>query len=139
MSHASRNNIGAYVATRQGLPNLSQAAGSRNGAAIDRLGFASLVLIDAVGAATGAPSTQTHDLKIQESDDGSSGWTDVSGAALAQKTTATAEVRRLDFNLAGVKRFIRTVETNAFTGGTTPAFPSAAVVVLGGSDELPAV
>lgn len=137
MSHASRNNIGAYLATRQGLPNLSQAAGSRNGVAIDRRGFSSLVLIVATGAATGTPSTQTQDVKLQESDDGSTGWTDVSGGALAQKTTATAETRELEFNLAPTKAFIRAVETVAFTGGTTPAFPSSTTVILGGGDKLP--
>jgi hypothetical protein len=139
--HAVKN-IGSLVLAIAALPPLANTAGTRNGAAIDRLQSGSLamscVLVRNTGATTGAPSTQTLDVKLQDSADGSTGWADITGAALTQKTTATAGLDQLDVDLSGAKRYIRTVEVTAFSGGTTPATPNAVEVILGGGSRLPA-
>lgn len=134
------SNIGAEILPVAGLAALNNAAGTRTGAAIDRLQSGSLanslVLVANVGATTGSPSAQTYDLKIQDSADGSTGWADLSGAAITQKTTATAGLVQKDVDLLPAKRFIRVVEVVAFTGGTTPGTPAAVDVILGGFDRL---
>lgn len=134
------NNIGAEILPIAGLAALANSAGTRTGAAIDRLQSGamsnSLVLACNVGATTGAPSAATYDCKVQDSADGSTGWADLSGAAITQKTSLTAGLVQRDVDLAPAKRFIRVVEVIAFTGGTTPATPAAVDVILGGFDRL---
>ena len=141
MSTYLSNNIGAEILPVAGLAALNNAAGTRNGAAIDRLQNGamanSLVLACNVGATTGSPSAQTYDCKVQDSADGSTGWTDISGAAITQKTTATAALVQRDVDLAPARRFIRVVEVVALTGGSTPGTPAAVDVILGGFDRLP--
>ncbi len=138
MSHPSRNNIGAHITPTSTQVPLANSAGTRNSAAVDRLGYGSLTIVSHAGAVTGSPSDQTLDVKLQESADGSTGWTDVSGAAFAQKTSATASLRTLDVNLAGVARYVRVVEVIAMTSGTSPTYPHSACVILGGKNKLPA-
>lgn len=141
MAHASLSDIGGSVKAVQGLPPLANSSATRNGASIDRRGYFSCVLVSHAGAVTGSPSAQTLDVKIQDSADGST-FADISTsivtAAHTQKTTGTAELRELNINLEGVRRYIRVVETVALTGGTSPTFPHSACVVLGGKDTLPA-
>lgn len=134
-------NIGAYVKTVKGINPANAAAGAINGPAIDRQGILSCELWHACGAATGSPSARTVDSKLQDSADGSTGWADYNpdgaGSGTAAQLTADNTEARKEINLAAAKRYIRTVETVAFTGGTSPAIPVAAGVVLGGADQLP--
>lgn len=134
------SNIGAEILPVAGLAALANSAGTRTGSAIDRLQSGSmansLVLACNVGATTGAPSATTYDCKVQDSADGSTGWADLSGAAITQKTTTTAGLVQKDVDLLPAKRFIRVVEVVAFTGGTSPATPAAVDVILGGFDRL---
>jgi hypothetical protein len=113
------------------------AAGTVNGSAIDRQGKDSCVLVATSGAATGTPTSFTYDSKLQQSDDGSTGWADISGAAVAQ-ITADATQKSVNVDLTGAKRYIRAVDVVAFVGGTSPTLPSGSVVVLGGSEVEPA-
>jgi hypothetical protein len=145
-------NIGAYIKASKGINPANTSAGTVNGAAIDRAGigggtlFHSCVLHGACGAATGSPSAQTVDNKLQDSADGSTGWADITGAstgwaditgaALTQLTADNGEAEK-DVDLSSAKRYIRVVNTVDFTGGTSPAIPVAAEVVLGGSEQLP--
>ena len=129
-------NIGARINVQTGIDPANASAGTTNGAAIDRRGFLSCVLHHAAGAATGAPSAQTADAKLQDSADGSGGWADLSGAAAVQLTADDAE-DELDIDLSAAKEFIRVVSVVGFTDGTSPAIPVAATVVLGGSDTEP--
>jgi hypothetical protein len=135
-------NIGAEILPVAGLAALANSAGTRNGAAIDRLQSAALagscVLACNVGATTGSPSATTYDCKLQDSADGSTGWADISGASITQKTTTTAALVQKDVDLTGAKRYVRVVEVIAFTGGTSPATPAAVDVILGGFDRVPA-
>lgn len=141
MGHPSRNNIGAYVKPTLALPAFAVVVGTRTGAAIDRLSAGimaqSCVLVAHTGAITGAPTSPTYDVKLQDSDDGSTGFADIAGAAITQKTVATAALIEKDVDLGPAKRFIRAVEVTAMTGGTTPTHPAAVEVILGGHQSLP--
>lgn len=137
MSHPNKNNIGAFLAIRQGLAPLANAAGTRNGSAVDRLLQRSVTVVCNTGAATGSPSSGTLDVKLQDSADGSTGWADISGAAFSQKTTTTAEIRSINVDLSGAARYVRAVEVTALSGGTSPTLPNSVSLVFGGSTELP--
>lgn len=92
------------------------------GAAVDMIrGDGRCFAIQTVGTVSG--TTPTLDGKIQESADGSTGWTDVTGATFTQ-VTASTNLQVISFTRT--KRFLRYVGTIA---GTTPSF--ALAVVLG--------
>ena len=142
MPHPSFQNIGSFIHAHSMLPPLANAAGTRNGNAVDRLqpgGLAgSCLLVRNTGATTGTPSATTLDVKIQSSADGSTGWADVTSGALAQKTTLTSLLAELDIDLSSALRYLRAVEVTAFTAGTSPATPNSVEIILGGFSKLPA-
>lgn len=129
-------NIGGILTAKIGNVPLSNAAGTRNGSAIDRQGFMSAVLVAKCGAATGSPSAQSVDVKLQDSEDGSTGWADLTGAAVAT-LDADNSIARVAVDLSGAKRYVRAVEVVAFTAGTSPEIPSDSTVILGGADDNP--
>lgn len=139
--HPSMNDIGSLVKTVKGIKVTNASAGTINGAAIDRQNYGSCELHHAAGDATGTPTTRTVDTKLQDSDDGSTGWNDYnpsgSGSGAAAQLTANDTEARKAIDLTGAKRYIRAVTVVAFTGGTSPAVPVAAAVVLGGATTLP--
>ncbi len=137
MSTPTRKDIGAFIKAQAGINPQDSAAATINGAAIDRQDFDSCVLHAACGAASGTPTAQTVDAKLQDSPDGSTGWADIAGAAITQLAADNAEAE-VDVDLSGAKRYIRAVVTVGFTGGITPKIPVAASVVLGGARALPA-
>lgn len=109
----------------------------------DRSGLNSCVIVQAVGATSGAPSSFTSDVKMQHSD------TDVDGnyvdyqpagtAASGAITTITAAntVGRKSIDLSGAKKFVRLYEVNAFVSGTSPKVSTASLIVFGGAVEKP--
>jgi hypothetical protein len=132
--------VGSILTAKIGNVPVAASAGTRSGTAIDRQGFSSGVLVAMSGAATGTPTTQTLDAKIQDSDDGSTGWADYndgSGVVSLTQITAVNTVGRKRFNLIRAKRFIRVQEVVAFTGGTTPTLAVGESVILGGAQEEP--
>jgi len=131
------HDIGALTATRAGSLPAARSAGAANGAAIDRKGYGSAILSVITGAETGGPSARSSTCKIQDSADGSTGWADLADAPTVA-VAAVDSVGEAAINLAGAKRYIRVVNTTAFTGGTSPTLLSAATVQLGGADKLPA-
>lgn len=134
--HPTSNNIGAYVKAVRGISPQDSAAATINGASIDRLGFDSCVLHHTCGAASGTPTSFTAASKLQDSDDGSTGWADLTGAAATTLAADDTEAQK-DIDLTGAKRYIRVVETVAFVGGTSPKVEVAATVVLGGAVTKP--
>lgn len=129
--------IGGIVKAATGIDPKSEDGTGQNGSSIDRSGFASCVLVGQNGAATGSPTSYTVDFKLQESADGSTGWSDISGAAVTQ-ITADDQLEYVDVDLSGVKQYIRVVEATSFTGGSSPTVPASATVVLGGAQDMPA-
>lgn len=136
--HPSNNNIAAYLGQRTAIFPASSAAATVNGAAIDTQGFNSLAFVGSCGAASGTPSAQSVIYKLQESDDGSTGWGDITGA-VAAALTANNSTAKIPLNVQGRKRYIRAVATVSFTAGTSPAIPVSGVILLGGAANLPAV
>lgn len=108
----------------------NHAAGTVNGAAIDRKGFEeALIVVNSGTNGTGG----TADIKVQESDAAGSGFADVTGAAFTQITESNDNnvyVGRL--NLIGRKRYIRVVATVA-----TAACDLGVDVILAAAMELP--
>ncbi|MFZ5688669.1 MAG: hypothetical protein ACOY9Y_10940 [Bacillota bacterium] len=130
-------NLGEKTKLVAGIAPISRSAGTANGTVIDRLGFLDAVVLLKVGAATGSPSAQGVAMKIQHGDaaDGSD-MADVTGAVIDALTADNAEAQ-LDIDLSGYKRYIRAVVITTFTGGTSPAIPSAVTIALGNSDIEP--
>lgn len=132
--------VGSVLREVTGTPPLADTGSTVNGAAIDRLANdnpLSAVLLAQSGAATGGPSTQTFDAKIEDSEDGSTGWadyTDPQTGAVAAITQQTADdgIEGLSVDLSSAKRYIRVTTTVAFTGGTSPDWPVSTALILGG-------
>lgn len=99
---------------------------SANGSAIDLQGYDSATVVFATGAWTDG----THTPKIQESDDGSTNWTDVAAGDLVLAFSAVSSsagqnaVQRQGY--VGYKRYIRPVLT--ISGATTGMLSSASVI-----------
>lgn len=92
-----------------------------NGTAVDVSKYESLVLLHAVAAVTAGNNT----IKLQHSDDGSTGWTDVANAAFPALDATTKEATLL-FNSDRFKKFVRVVDT---VSGTTPSGVRSVVLV----------
>jgi len=110
----------------------ADVAASAGGLTIDRLGFDDALFVLSTGAVDG--TSPTLDVKIQESDDGST-WSDVSGATFTQITAAN-QLATLRVNLAiGRKRYLRIYST---IGGTdTPKVATAVLCLLGKPETKP--
>lgn len=138
MSNQLLSGIGADVKMAVGVVPAAYAAGTTNGTGFDRSGFQSCVLEVSTGALTGAPSTQTVDVKLQHSDVVGSGYADFSPTVAVAQITAANTRKRKSVDLSGAKQFIRAVQVAAFTGGSSPTIGSAVTIVLGGAIERPA-
>lgn len=104
-------------------PAVQTAAG--NGASIDTLGAGRLAFVVNTGAVAGSGD---FGLKLQESDTGTSGWTDVAADQVdstAPATLAADSAYRLGYR--GWKRYVRLALTKA--GGTSIAAGAVAVIV----------
>ncbi len=114
------------------------ASSAQNGLGIDKTGFRSATCVIANGAATGSPTSYTVDAKIQQSsDDGSTdAYADVSGLTMTQ-ITVDNKVGEINFDLTGLKKYVRVVVTPALTGGTSPKALIGAVMILGNPQYLP--
>ena len=103
-------------------PAVQSAAGQ--GAAIDTLGAGRLAFVVNTGAIAGSGD---FGVKLQESDTGSSGWTDVAADKVDSSAPATLEADstyRLGYR--GWKRYVRLSLTKA--GGTSIAAGAAAII-----------
>ncbi|GMV19018.1 MAG: hypothetical protein AMXMBFR56_72420 [Polyangiaceae bacterium] len=137
MSKLNVSGIGPELKIQTGTVPSASAAGTINGTGVDRLGFSSCVLDAGSGASTGTPTSFTLDVKLQHSDASGSGYTDLTGAAVAQITAINTRKRKT-IDLKGAKRYIRAVAVTAFVGGTTPTLAQKSDIVLGGADSVPA-
>lgn len=132
MRPAYMMNSGALLKARAGVAPKS-ADTAETGAVIDRAGFLSGKLAVQVGEPTGTPDSFSVAAKLQHGDaaDGSD-MDDLDGAAI-EAITEDGGIAEVDVNLNGAKRYVRAVVTPSFTGGTAPAIPVAAQVLLGGN------
>lgn len=86
-----------------------------NGTAVDVKDLSGEARLVLNASATGG-ADHTYNAKIQDSADGSTGWTDT-GVAFAQVTNAAASHQVIGLNVDRFRRYIRVVDTLA---GTTP-------------------
>jgi hypothetical protein len=144
MSLAALHNVGSYIVPVTSVFPESAAAGTVNGASIDRALHnmpQSCVLHQVAGAESGAPTTTSVQTTLQHSPDNST-WSNYQIGTTVQQTaalTAASTENTASIDLAGAYRFIRAVTAVAFTGGTSPAVLVAADIILGGERELAAV
>ena len=114
--------------------NFGPKTATANGAAVDLLGFGSAVVIVPFGTWTDG----THTPKQQESDNGTSGWTDVAAAdrigtfAAVSSGAGSNTVQRQSY--IGGKRYIRAVITVA---GATAGAVAGAMVLRGHPASAP--
>lgn len=140
-----QHNIGALVAEVSSIFPVSSAAATINGVSIDRQAHSmalSCELHTAVGATSGAPSGISVQSTLQHSPDNAT-WTnflyDGTNTAQGVAITAASSDQNYAIDLALANRYIRVVTVISFTGGTSPAIPVAAALVIGGEQTLPAV
>lgn len=135
----NKTDVGDIIKTIDGIHPANSGATTINGPWQDRRGFQSCTVRGSNGAASGDPSSYTVDCKLQHASDSSgTGAADISGAAATQ-ITADNSGQEFDVDLSSVSDgWIRAVVTVAFTGGSSPAVPVAATIVLGGASVLPA-
>jgi hypothetical protein len=102
-----------------------------NGVEIDTLGLnADICLVARTGAASGSPSAQSATFKVQESDTSGSGYTDITGWTTAA-ITADSTSAKVDCPSAYIKkRYLRIVATVSLTGGSSPALPVFAALLV---------
>ena len=105
-----------------------------NGSAVDTKGYNDGMVQILAGAIDLTSANETYTFSVEHSDDGSTGWTAVSG--LTNTITANnqaKEIRLAELNVV-TKRYLRVVATLA---GTTPSFAGAAAIVLGNPVQGP--
>ena len=96
-----------------------------NGSAVDTLGYHDGMVEILAGTIDVSSGNETYAFSVEHSDDGSTGWTAVSG--LTNTVTAnnqTKEIRLAELNVV-TKRYLRVVATLA---GTTPSFAGCALL-----------
>jgi hypothetical protein len=125
--------IGHSIGVAIGILPSPQVASTVNGPALARPG--SLTVVAMTGVTTGAPSSFTVSMKVQDSDDGVSGWGDLSGGAVPV-ITAVNTLAELNLGLT-TKAFVRVVSVVAFVAGTAPTVQVAAIVLTGGHTSFP--
>jgi hypothetical protein len=112
-------------------PGFNQSGdGTKNGDAVDCQGISNDSVVQAAvlnGAATGSPTSYSIDWKIQESDDGSTGWTD---CVQMRETQVTADETPQLLQARRSKRYVRVVAVVAFVNGSTPTIDIGAAVLL---------
>jgi len=95
------------------------------GAAVDIAAFHGWGLLVLNSSATAA-ADNTADVKLQHSDDGATGWTDVPDGAFVQVTNAAASHQVKGLNLSELKRYVR---LDYDLGGTSPEVTISAEIV----------
>lgn len=133
--------IGAQIALGQSIAPISSAASTVNGTGVNRDGYLSASLDVETGAASGTPTTTSVVVAIQHSNDNGSTdpWTqatDKDGNNLATAAQGASAETKYDFDLSGLKKYVRAVATISFTGGTTPQVVHSSVFILGGAYQL---
>lgn len=123
------------------LPVITVGNGAVNGVAVDRLGYLSCAVFYIAGICPSVPTGFTVALKVQHSDTTTSGdfvdFATLETFGTASDLSAASVAKYYDVNLRGAKRYIRTVETLTFTGGSSPSQLASIGIVLGDKNVEP--
>lgn len=134
-----RDSMWDDTAVRVSLPPAARTtAATVNGTAVDTRGNNNFFQQAMVVAVAGTVTDGTHTVKVQDSDDGTTGWADVPASAVQGSLTQLASntVQRLAIDQI-TRRYLRCVVT---TGGTpTTGGVVGAVIVLRGDSGARAV
>jgi hypothetical protein len=132
--------IGGTSVAPQSFTGSTPATGSK----VDTIGADNAAVYGYGAAASGTPTTGTVTVKIQESADGSTSWSDaldntstVISFVLDCHAAAADNVARIEGLNLNRKRYLRAVVTPAFTGGSSPAIIAFAQIILGNASPLP--
>jgi hypothetical protein len=145
---AGAADLGSSVDVRSALQAVSIVAGGgaddvfQDGTAIDRSNFHDAVLKVMAKATLSGADTAIVTAKLQESADGSTGWTDLtpsSSDSPSPKTiaaTGVAEIE-LNFNLRPAKKFVRCQAKANLSAANTDTCMLSAELVLGDASSGP--
>jgi hypothetical protein len=124
------------IVVKKSLSPIARTDGTANGTSVDRIvsgGTGDAVLL----VTTGVITDGSHAVKAQESDDGSTGWTDVASeniqGSMPTVVAANDDVV-FEVGLRPTKRYLRAVATS--TGSTTGGV-FACAFILGRSRAVP--
>jgi hypothetical protein len=125
------------------LPVTTTSSSAINGAAVDRLGYLSAGLLFQSGVNPSIPTGVVAALKVQHSDTTTSGdftdfITSIPNFGSASDLTAASATKYYNLDLTGAKRYVRTVTTFTFTGGSSPSMIFTTAFVLGDKNVEPA-
>lgn len=129
-------NSGAVMLPKTGTVAHTKSSGAIEGPAIDRMpsdsqdGYNSGLLYGHLADSVGAPTAVALALKIQDSGDGSTDWTDVSGLTHTVSSESSASGTAVD--LRGCRQYVRVHSTITHTGGTSPNSDYVSGLMLGG-------
>jgi hypothetical protein len=118
------------------------ASAVTNGSAIDKalLQYKEGMFVFQLGAISGGPATSPVTFKIQDSADNSA-WADVTDLTLVEVATkvlsAAGDIGRIAFRPKGLRRYVRLVQTNALTGGSSPTVFASADCYFYGPERTP--
>lgn len=108
-------------------PNARTA--SEDGSAIDTTGFGSAALVISAGSVDTADGDESYVFHIEESEDGSTGWTPIADTEVEITETDEVQLVRLEgLNTGSRKPYLR---ASLVIGGTTPSIACSAVFALG--------
>ena len=133
--------VSSRIHPYEAIPSQAAAAGTVNGPGILRTGYLSAQLAVDVGAVGGAPTSFSIVEQLQHSNDNGSTdpWTNfVPNVGSASLTVTAAGLAYVGVNLLGAKAYVRTQQTAAFVGGTSPTAQTCGVLTLGGAISDPA-
>jgi hypothetical protein len=122
----------------------STTAVAVNGNKVDTLGGDNAALYARCAAATGSPTGFTVVFKVQESANGTSGWSDaldntgtVIGFTLDCHAAAAEKLARIEGLGLNRQRYLRAVATPTITGGSSPAAVLVAEIIIGNAGQRP--
>ena len=138
----NRNSLQEKTNVAQALIPLSRVEATYLSSAIDSQSVALCeqglgVLL--LGAETGTPTSHSTVFKLTHCDTSGGTYTDVTGATTTITTLPGASGSRheVKFSPAACKRYRKWSLAIDFTGGSTPAFPCAAIEIIGGCQFEP--
>ncbi len=122
----------------------SLTAGTLNGSKVDTMGYDNAAVYGYGAQASGSPSAASLQVKVQESADGSTNWSDaldntgvVIGFTLNCQAAAAENLARIEGLGLNRKRYLRAVIIASFTGGSSPAIVGFGQIVMGNAGQRP--
>lgn len=134
-------NLSEQVKSVHMVRPIGSTGATHTGVVVDRRRFNVMLCTIQGGAATGTPTTQLADFKIQHAATSGGSYVDatagqIGGVAITQQAADDFSVTLL-VDMRGMLDFVKGILTVAFTGGSSPTWPVSADAVLAGASELP--